>query len=192
MKICIFGASSDNIDKIYFEKTEELGAKLAIRSHTLIFGAGAHGLMGAAARGAKSADGEIIGIVPSFFDEGDIIFRGCTKLVFTETMAERKKMMEDEADAFIMVPGGVGTYEEFFEVLTLKQLDKHRKPIAIFNINGYYDKFLELMSHTVNAGFMAKKANSVYRCFTDADEILSYIETDKADYDDIGKYSEQK
>lgn len=192
MKICIFGASSDNIDKIYFEKTAELGEKLARRSHTLIFGAGAHGLMGAAARGAKSGGGKIIGIVPSFFDEGDIIFRDCTELIFTETMAERKKMMEDEADAFVMVPGGAGTYEEFFEVLTLKQLDKHRKPLAIFNINGYYDKFASLMAHTVETGFMTEKANSVYKIFADADALLSYIENDKADYDEIGKYSEQK
>ncbi len=192
MKICIFGASSDNIDKIYFEKVTELGKKLAARSHTLIFGAGAHGLMGAVARGATSGGGKIIGIVPSFFDEGDIIFRDCTELIFTQTMAERKKMMEDEADAFVMVPGGAGTYEEFFETLTLKQLDKHRKPIAIFNINGYYDKFAALMTHTVETGFMTEKANSVYQIFTDADALLSYIENDKADYEEIGKYSEQK
>lgn len=189
MKICVFGASSDNIDKIYFEKVTELGKKLAARSHTLIFGAGAHGLMGAVARGAKSAGGNVIGIVPSFFDEGDIIFKDCTELIFTQTMAERKKMMEDTADAFIMVPGGAGTYEEFFEVLTLKQLDKHRKPIAVFNVNGYYDKFEELMSHTVSAGFMTENAKNVYKTFSSADELLSYIETDKADYLDVNKYS---
>ena len=189
MKICVFGASSDNIDKIYFEKVTELGKKLAARSHTLIFGAGAHGLMGAAARGAKSAGGEVIGIVPSFFDEGDIIFKDCTELIFTETMAERKRMMEDTADAFIMVPGGTGTYEEFFEVLTLKQLDKHKKPIAVFNVNGYYDKFEELMEHTVRTGFMTESAKNVYKTFSCADELLSYIENDKADYADVNKYS---
>ena len=189
MKICVFGASSDNIDKIYFEKVTELGKKLAARSHTLIFGAGAHGLMGAVARGAKSEGGNVIGIVPSFFDEGDIIFKDCTELIFTQTMAERKKMMEDTADAFIMVPGGAGTYEEFFEVLTLKQLDKHRKPIAVFNVNGYYNKFEELMAHTVSAGFMTENAKNVYKTFSSADELLSYIETDKADYLDVNKYS---
>ena len=188
MKICIFGASSDNIDKIYFEKVTELGKKMARRSHTLIFGAGAHGLMGAAARGMKSENGQIIGIVPSFLDEGDVIYKDCTELIFTETMAQRKKMMEDAADAFIMVPGGAGTYEEFFEVLTLKQLDKHRKPLAVFNVNGYYDKFEELMRFTVDAGFMKEEAKTVYQTFSDADALLSYIENDRADYADVNKY----
>lgn len=192
MKICVFGASSDNIDKIYFEKVTELGKKMAQHSHTLIFGAGAHGLMGAAARGMESEKGKIIGIVPSFFDEGDIIYKNCTELIFTETMAERKKMMEDIADAFIMVPGGAGTYEEFFEVLTLKQLDKHRKPIAVFNVNGYYDKFEELMCHTVDTGFMTSAAKAVYRTFSDADALLAYIENDSANYTSVNKYAVNK
>ncbi len=179
MKICVFGASSDNIEKIYFDKTEEFGKNIARRSHTLIFGAGAHGLMGAAARGAEKENGDIIGISPSFFDEGDIIYKKCTELIFTKTTAERKKLMEDMSDAFVMVPGGIGTYEEFFEVLALKQLGKHTKPIAVLNINGYFDKFEEFMLHTLNTGFTTAEAKAGYKMFDDSAALLEYLEEEQ-------------
>ncbi|MBO5784143.1 MAG: TIGR00730 family Rossman fold protein, partial [Clostridia bacterium] len=124
MKCCIFGAASPLIDQKYIEKTEDLGRFLAKNGHSLVFGAGANGLMGAAARGFSEEKGEIVGVIPHFFRDENIeeIFEDCTEIVYTETMQERKFTMEELADCFIIVPGGIGTFEVFFEVLTLKQL----------------------------------------------------------------------
>ena len=137
MNICVFGASSSIIDEKYIRDVEELGKSLAGRGHNLIYGAGASGLMGAVARGAYEKGGNIVGVVPDFFHDEDMgvdgrLYKNCTEMVITESMRERKHIMEDRADAFIIVPGGIGTFEEFFEVLTLKQLARHAKPIVLF------------------------------------------------------------
>ena len=141
MKICVFGASSAHIDEIYIKKVEELGERLAKKGHSLVFGAGGTGLMGAAARGFKRGGGHIHGVVPTFFrDEGvEQLYNECDEITYTQTMRERKAIMEDLADIFVIVPGGIGTFEELFEVLTLKQLNQHDKGIVIFDIDGYYD-----------------------------------------------------
>ena len=130
MRSCVFGAASPTIDAEYIEKVEQLGKKMAERGHSLVFGGGGNGLMGAAARGVRRGGGSIVGVIPRFFeDEGvEAICDFCTELVFTETMRERKQIMEDRSDAFIVVPGGIGTFEEFFEILTLKQLCRHEAP----------------------------------------------------------------
>ena len=176
MKICVYGSSSDLIDKEYIEKTEELGRKMAERKIGLVFGGGAQGLMGAAARGEKALNGEIIGVAPSFFNVDGILFEECSEFIYTETMRERKQIMEDKSDGFIMTPGGIGTYEEFFEILTLKQLGRHNKPIAIFNINGYYDEMVAMLHKTAKQNFMKEESNNLYRAFDNADEMLDYIE----------------
>ena len=109
MKICIFGAASAHIDTVYIKAVEELSEKLAKRGHTLVFGAGGTGLMGAAARGFKRGGGFVHGVIPEFFREEkvELIYEDCDKITYTETMAERKFIMEDEADAFIITPGGI-------------------------------------------------------------------------------------
>ena len=130
MKICIYGASGDELAQEYFDAAQSLGRLIAEGGHSLVFGGGSRGLMGACARGALSRGGEIVGVAPRFFDEPGILFPGCSRFVFTETMRERKAVMEDLADAFVVLPGGIGTFEEFLETLTLKQLGRHDKPIA--------------------------------------------------------------
>lgn len=178
MKICVFGAASPKIDSIFIEKTEEMGAELARRGHTLVFGAGNNGLMGAAARGAKSLGGEIVGIVPKFFEDENIeaVYKECDDFIETDSMRDRKMMMEEMSDAFIIVPGGIGTFEEFFEVLTLKQLRRHDKPIAIYNIENYYDELEAVMNVSMSKGFINDNCKSLY-FFTDkAKEIFDYIE----------------
>ncbi len=177
MNICVYGASSDAIDKIYIEAGEKLGEVLAKRGHTLIFGGGAAGLMGAVARGASGCGGKIIGIAPSFFNVDGVLFEKCTEFIFTETMRERKQLLEDMSDSFIMSPGGIGTYEEFFEVLTLKQLDRHNKPISVLNTNGYYTPMDNLLKETAKNGFMRDESLKLYRIWECVDEILDYIES---------------
>ena len=144
MRICLYGAASPTIDKEYIERVEALGREMALRGHSLVFGGGGNGLMGAAARGVKEKGGHILGVIPRFFDEENVeeIFSECDELIMPETMRERKQLMEDNAEAFIIVPGGIGTFEEFFEILTLKQLCRHKKPIGIYNIRGYYNELV--------------------------------------------------
>ena len=115
MNICVFGASSDTIDKMYIDAVFELGKKIAERGHTLIFGAGAAGLMGACARGASAGNGQIIGVAPSFFQVDGVLYEKCTELISTDTMRERKHIMEDRSDAFIMVPGGLELLRNFLK-----------------------------------------------------------------------------
>lgn len=176
MNICLYGASSSAIAKAYINPTEALGAKIADRGHTLIYGGGAAGLMGAAARGACSRGGKIIGVVPSFLNVDGILFKDCGELIFTETMRERKQLMEQKSDAFIMTPGGLGTFDEFFEILTLKQLGRHSKPVAVFNINGYFDSLIEQLKNAVHKQFMTPEALELCLFTDSADKLLNYLE----------------
>ena len=176
MNICMYGASSTDLDKIYYDAAEHLGRRIAARGHGLVFGGGAQGLMGATARGLAAGGGRITGIAPRFFDNPGILYKECSEFIFTDTMRERKELMENLSDAFIMAPGGIGTYEEFFEVLTLKQLGQLNKPIAVFNVNGYYELLLRLLEDTVSKGFMKASCLDIFGIFDDADEMLDYIE----------------
>lgn len=155
MDICVYGASADELRSEYIEAARELGALIVCGGHRLIFGGGAGGLMGACARGAYESGGSVIGVAPRFFDEPGILFDRCTELIFTETMSERKAVMEDRAEAFIVLPGGIGTFEEFFETLTLKQLGRHSKPMALLNTLGYYGALLAALERAVEGGFMS-------------------------------------
>ncbi len=181
MKICIFGAASAHIDQKYISKVEALGEELARHGHSLIFGCGGTGLMGASARGFKRAGGYVHGIVPSFFrDEGiEELFSQCDEVSYTESMSTRKKLMEDTADAFIVVPGGIGTFEEFFEVLTLKQLGRHEKAIAIYNIDGYYDNLQKFMEEVTERKFITFACYELYSYFNDPSELVKYLENYK-------------
>lgn len=185
MVICIFGASSTTLDDKYITAVENLGKKLAERSHTLMFGGGANGLMGAAARGFRAGNGRIIGVAPRFFDKDGILYKNCDEFVYPDSMRDRKKYMEDNADAFIVTPGGIGTYEEFLEVLTLKQLARHAKPIALYNVNGFFDKLVELLRQDVAAGFIREQTLSLFIVSDDADEIVDYVENDHTDINSI-------
>ena len=176
MNICLYGASSSSIAKAYINPTEALGEKMADRGHTLVFGGGTAGLMGAAARGAYSHGGKIIGVVPSFLNVDGILFNNCDELIFTETMRERKQLMEEKSDAFVMTPGGLGTFDEFFEILTLKQLGRHSKPIAVFNINGYFDSLIAQLNNAVYKQFMTPEALELCLFTDNADKLINYLE----------------
>ena len=181
MVICVYGAASNNIDSSYVNATEELGFRMAKRGHSLVFGAGGSGLMGAIAKGVSDGGGKVKGVIPTFFTDIDveIVSKQCDEVVYTETMRERKQEMEDSADAFIMVPGGIGTFEEFYEILTSKQLLQHNKPIAVFNINGYFNELQHMMTVAVEKGFIKEGVLTLYSFFNNIDEMLDFIETDK-------------
>lgn len=162
MNICIFGASGRELEASYYAAAELLGSLIARQGHTLVFGGGREGLMGAAARGAHENGGGIVGIVPKFFDEPGIIYEHCTELVFTETMRERKQLMEERSEACIVLPGGIGTFEEFFEMLTLKQLGRSDRAIVVLNTNDYYAPMQQMLENTARQRFMSRGCLELY------------------------------
>lgn len=175
MNVCLYGASSTEIDNSYISATEKLGELLARQGHSLVYGAGGAGLMGAAARGVKRGGGRVVGVVPKFLKVDGVLFDGCDEMIFTDTMRERKQIMEDRADAFIVTPGGIGTYEEFFEIYTLKQLGQLHKPIVIFNINGYFDDMLSMLRRTVDERFMREASLSLIAVVDTPSEVLTCL-----------------
>lgn len=177
MKIAVYGAASSLIDESYKEAGRELGRKIAERGDGLVFGGGANGMMGAAAEGVYEKGGYILGVVPEFFKEAgsEVSFKNCTEFIYTDTMRERKKQMEEHSDAFIISPGGIGTFDEFFEILTLKQLGRHNKAIAIYNINGFFDEMAESLYKMVKEQFITDDCAELCKVFTDVDEMLDYI-----------------
>lgn len=178
MRICVYGAASPTIDPEYIRLVEIMGEKMAKRGHSLVFGGGGNGLMGAAARGVKKGGGHILGVIPKFFDDEKIeaVYDNCDELIEPDTMRERKQIMEDNADAFIIVPGGIGTFEEFFEILTLKQLCRHNKPIAMYNINGYYNEIVASITAATNKNFIRENCMELFFLSDNLEELFSYIE----------------
>lgn len=188
MKICVFGASSRDLRQEYYDAAFALGAEMARRGHELVFGGGTSGLMGAAARGMASAGAKgIIGVAPRFFDEPGILYEGCTQMIFTETMSERKKTMEDMSEAFITLPGGIGTFEEFFEALTLKQLGRHAKAMAVLNTLGYYDSMEAMLVKAVEQKFFPEDGHALYAVFDEPRALLDYVESYEAEPEDVWK-----
>lgn len=181
MNICIYGASSVKTSKEYVEATQRLGECLAKDGHSLVFGGGASGLMGAAARGFTVGGGKIIGVAPRFFDVDGILYDKCTEFIFTETMRERKKILEDKSDAFIVCPGGVGTFDEFFEIITLKQLGRHNKAVIIFNTGNYFDELLNLMNKAFKEDFLTEKTLSLYDVAKNEEEVVSFLKSYKGE-----------
>lgn len=179
MKICVFGAASPKIDSIYIEKVEELGREMVKHGHSLVFGGGANGLMGAAARGVMMEGGFIEGVIPSFFENEDIeeVFEHCDHVFETKTMRERKQLMEDLSEAFIVVPGGIGTFEELFEIMTLRQLCRHNKPIALYNVDGYYNELNAMMEAAVEKGFVRSAVEELYLTTDNLEELFKYLES---------------
>ena len=187
MRICLYGASSNEIDKKYIEAAEKLGYEFAKKGHGMVYGAGANGLMGAAARGFTKGGGEIIGVAPEFFNVDGVLYDKCTKLIRTETMRERKRIMEEYADAFVVVPGGIGTFDEFFEILTLKQLGRHNKAIVVYNAYGYYDAMAEMLKNAVDYGFMKEIKGVIYEILNNGDDLVKYLENYKSENFDVRK-----
>ena len=180
MNICVFGAASSEIDDKYIKAVELMGETLAKSGHNLVFGAGGQGLMGAAARGFKKGNAKLVGVIPEFFKDADIeaIYEECDELIYTESMRERKAKMEELADAFIIVPGGIGTFEELFEVLTLKQLGRHKKAIVIYNVDGYYDSMESMLDHSIEEHFVRENCKMLYSVFADLQSMIDYLEAD--------------
>ncbi len=178
MQICVYGASSNDIHPSFLQAGEELGMAMARRGHGLVFGGGQTGMMGAVARGMTKGGGKIVGVAPRFFDTEGVLYQQCTEFIFTETMRERKAIMEDRADVFVMTPGGIGTFEEFFEILTLRQLGRHNKPIYVLNTNHYYDALQHMLEQAIEQEFMRPECRKLWEVFDDPEKLLDDAEFD--------------
>jgi uncharacterized protein (TIGR00730 family) len=165
-RIVVFCGSSSGIDPVYEARAYETGALLARSGIGLVYGGAKVGLMGAVAEGALANGGEVIGVLPRFLSGKEIGHAGLTDLIVVETMHERKTKMHELSDGVITLPGGFGTMEELFEMLTWGQLGLHRKPMGILNILGFYDPLLALVQTMVDQGFL-KKENQGMLLFAD-------------------------
>jgi uncharacterized protein (TIGR00730 family) len=152
--ICVFCGSSPGRAPAYQQAAERLGRLIAQRGCTLVYGGATSGLMGTVADAALSAGGEVIGVVPTVINDMELAHHRLTRLHQVETMHERKALMADLADAFIALPGGMGTLDELCEILTWAQLDLHRKPVGLLNVEGYWHHFMRFLDHTVAEGFL--------------------------------------
>ena len=172
MNITVYAASGDMPAEIYHAAASELGKLMAEGGHTLVYGGGNGGLMGDCARAALENGGKVIGIAPSFFIRHGVTLGSCTEFIATDTMSERKTLLEEKADAFIVLPGGTGTMDEFFETLTNKQLGLHGKPIAVLNTDGYYSHILSFINDAIGKKFISARCAELYSfCSTPADAV---------------------
>lgn len=152
--ICVYCGSADGLKQVYLDAAFSLGRLLARQGITLVYGAGKTGLMGAVADGALAAGGEVIGIVPHNLNTSALIHAGLTRLETSENMHTRKARMSELAEAFIALPGGLGTFDELFETLTWVQIGLHHKPVGLLNTLNYYDPLLALIEHASTEGFL--------------------------------------
>ncbi len=174
--LCVYCSSSDRLEPKYYAAATELGVEMARRQWTLVYGGGKTGLMGALARGVKSGAGRVIGVIPEFMKERELEFTEADELISVLTMRERKMIMETRADAFLALPGGWGTLEELLEILTLSHLEVLRKPVVIFNQDGYYDDLLRLCDRIVREKFMHDTIRGKYAVARTVEEIFPLIE----------------
>lgn len=172
-RITVFCASSFGTEKIYEEQASALGKTLAEQNIELVYGGANVGLMGAVADGALNAGGKVIGVLPNFLRSKEIAHLGLTELILVESMHERKTKMNDLCDGVIALPGGFGTLEELFEMLTWAQLGLHKKPIAILNVNGFYDSLIALLQTMTEKGLL-KEVNQKMLLVSDTIDDLLY------------------
>jgi uncharacterized protein (TIGR00730 family) len=175
--ICIFCGSSHGFAPEYALMAREMGRAIAARGWTLVYGGGNVGLMGVVADAALAAGGKVIGVIPEALLARELGHRGITELRVVDTMHERKAMMADLADAFIALPGGIGTFEEFFEVLTWAQLGIHRKPCGLLNTRGYYQPMMDLLGMAVNEGFLRAEHQGMVLTAERVEDLLAKLET---------------
>ena len=175
--ICVYSSSSCKLDKVYFDAAYQLGTEIAQRGDRFLFGGGLTGLMGACAHAVHQQNGKVIGIIPEALNVQGIVYERCDELVVTKGMRERKAEMDEKSDAFMALPGGYGTLEEILEIITLKQLRYHNKPIVILNINGFYDHLLQQFNTIILQQFAKTDCKELYFVTADVTCGLNYIDT---------------
>lgn len=173
--ICVYCGSSGNVRETHREAARTLGSRLASAGIRLVYGGGQIGLMGLVADAALAGGGTVTGIIPKFLDQLEIGHTGCTELIVTENMHDRKLKMASLADAFVILPGGFGTLDELFEILTWKQLSLHDKPVVIVDIDGYWAPLLALAANQSEENYVRPEHRDLFRVATDVAGIFSIL-----------------
>lgn len=174
--ICVYCSSSNAVDEKYFIVARKLGETIAKNGDHLIYGGANLGLMGEIAKTVKANGGKVLGVLPRSLHERKLAFHEADELIITETMRERKEIMDQRADAFIALPGGFGTLEELIEIITLKQLNYHKKPVIILNVDGFYQKLYELFEVYFANKFANPDYENLYTFQTDVNGTFNYID----------------
>lgn len=172
--VCVFCGSSNAVDPKYLEAARRLGRDFAKNNVRLVYGGGGIGLMGAAAKACHDAGGDVLGIMPQFLRKREVIYDD-VKTVIVQTMHERKKMMFEESDAFVVLPGGIGTLEEIVELISWRRLDLHFKPSVFMNTDGFWEPFFALMDHTIDAKFTPPWLTETYMGVSEPEGVLPAI-----------------
>lgn len=174
--VCVFCASAQGESQDYMEQARAMGRAIARRGHGLVYGGATVGTMGAVANAALDAGGEVVGVIPDVLMERELGHAGLTELLVVSTMHERKALMASRADAFVALPGGYGTLDEFIEILTWAQLLIHAKPCVLVNVLGYYDGLLTFLKTAVEQGFLKQANLELIQVARDVDEALDMVE----------------
>ncbi len=173
--ICVYCASSRQAHPEYAEAAYEMGAVIARAGIELVYGGGTAGSMGAVAKGALEAGGRVVGVIPQFMEDMEVMNRDCTELIVVANMHDRKRRMLVGTDAVVALPGGVGTFEELFEAISWKRLGLYTKPIVMVNTRGFYDSCTALLERCIDEKFMAAKHAAMWTVVNRADEVLPAI-----------------
>lgn len=177
--ICVYSSSSNSIDKVYFDLASELGKAIATNKDILLFGGGMRGLMGATATAVHDLGGKVIGVIPEALNQKGVVYETCDELIVTKDMRERKSIMDSKSEAFIALPGGFGTLEELLEIITLKQLKYHNRPVVILNGNGFFDLLLKQFDTIIDQYFAKSESSLLYYVTPNVKEALDYIDAYK-------------
>jgi hypothetical protein len=175
MRICVYCSSSDRVHRQYRETAERLGRLLGEGGHTLVYGGAAIGLMGMLARAVQRHGSRVVGVIPELLHRKEISFHRSDELIVTEDMRRRKEVMERMAEAFVGLPGGFGTLEELLEVITLKQLGCHTKPVVLVNRLGFFDHLLRQFDRLYREGFTSPVFAGLYHAAAGPREALEYL-----------------
>ena len=176
LSLCVYCGSRDGDQPGYAAAATAVGAEIARRGWRLVYGGGRAGLMGRVADAALAGGAQVTGIIPRSLMEREVGHAGLSELHVVETMHQRKLMMAERSDAFIALPGGLGTFEELFEVWTWRQLGYHDKPIGLLNVDGYYDGLLGFMARSVAEGFVSPDQNDLVQVDTDPSVLLDRLQ----------------
>jgi uncharacterized protein (TIGR00730 family) len=175
--VCVYCGSSDKMSEAYLQSAREMGRVIAKRGLTLAYGAGSTGMMGAVADGALDSGGEVIGVIPKLFATPMLMHQGLTRLEIVEGMHTRKQRLAEISDAFIALPGGYGTFEELFEILTWAQIGLHHKAVGILNDRHYFDPLLTVIEHARKEGFIYTEHNALFVCAEQPESLLDMLES---------------
>jgi uncharacterized protein (TIGR00730 family) len=174
--VTVYCSSSNHSPEAYFREAETLGRGLAEQNIGLVFGGGHVGLMGCTADAVMKAGGQVRGIIPRFLEEREVAHYGLTELHVVETMHERKMLLTGWADAFVILPGGFGTLDEFLEILTWKHLGHHEKPIILLNVNGFWNQLLEFFERIADENMVGRNYSRFFEVCESAEEVLDLID----------------